>query len=175
MHSNRLNRQQIEQLSLLKNKEKKRVLFVCLGNICRSPAANGIMQQIIDADNATDCWEVDSCGIGQWHVGDLPDRRMRVHAQRRGLVLDHVCRQIKASDFDRFDVIFAMDNANVDDLRELAPSLEAQRKIIPMALFVDSSFHCDHIPDPYYSGAEGFEHVLDLLDNACSNFYNAVK
>lgn len=93
-------------------KEKTRVLFVCLGNICRSPAAQGIMQALVDEAGETDRWEIDSAGTGGYHVGDLPDSRMRLAARRRGLELDHICRQVRTSDFDRFDLIIAMDDSN---------------------------------------------------------------
>ena len=100
-------------------KEKTRVLFVCLGNICRSPAAQGIMQALVDEAGETDCWEIDSAGTGGYHVGDLPDSRMRLAARRRGLELDHICRQVRTSDFDRFDLIIAMDDSNYRALRQL--------------------------------------------------------
>lgn len=158
----------------LKGKDNIKVLFVCLGNICRSPAAEGVMKRLVE--NAGDSrWFIDSAGTGGWHVGQLPDKRMRVHAVRRGLNLEHQCRQISASDLDRFDIIVPMDAMNIEDLHELAPSVEAARKIVPMAVFVDPAMGYDHIPDPYYQGAEGFELVLDLLENGCSNLYAATK
>lgn len=152
-----------------------RVLFVCLGNICRSPAAQGVMQAIVDAENDADGWVIDSAGTGGWHVGQLPDKRMRVHAARRGLTLDHICRQVREADFDHFDIIVGMDAANVADLRELAPTPEAQAKVVPMGRFITLATRHDHVPDPYYEGAEGFELVLDLLEDACRNLYDALK
>lgn len=165
----------IELINSLKNKEKIRILFVCLGNICRSPAAQGVMQAVVDENDDSASWQLDSAGIGNWHVGDLPDRRMRVHAQRRGYTLDHRCRQVRASDFDNFDLIIGMDAQNLRDLHALAPSPEAEAKIVPMAAFVDMSMRYDHIPDPYYEGAEGFELVLDLLQNGCSNLFTLLR
>lgn len=117
-------------------------------------------------------WEIDSAGTGGWHVGDLPDKRMRVHARQRGYELTHVCRQVRESDFDNFDLIVGMDDNNVANLKRLAPTVEAQAKIVPMAAFVgDSRVYA--IPDPYYEGSEGFELVLDLLERGCENFLDA--
>ena len=168
------NRRYAGLIDSLKNKEKIRALFVCLGNICRSPAAQGVMQRVVDSEGDTR-WEIDSAGTGGWHVGQLPDKRMRVHASRRGLHLDHICRQVRAGDFDDFDIIVGMDSMNIEDLRELAPNAESMDKIVPMAAFLDPGTVHDHIPDPYYSGAEGFELVLDLLENACHNLYTLTK
>lgn len=151
--------------------EKKKILFVCLGNICRSPAAEGVMKAIVEEEGAEDKFEIDSAGTGGWHVGELPDKRMRVHAYKRGYNLTHRCRQFRPSDFDDFDLIIAMDENNLRNLRNMAPSLEAEKKIVKMADFVDPSFHYDHIPDPYYEGAEGFELVLDLLESGCRNLF----
>lgn len=150
----------------------RKILFVCLGNICRSPAAEGIMRSIVEEHGETGQWMLDSAGIGSWHVGQLPDKRMRVHAARRGLALDHRCRQVRPDDFDRFDLIIGMDAQNIADLRALAPSPEAMAKIKPMATWVRTlRSRYDHIPDPYYEGAEGFELVLDLLTDACTNLH----
>lgn len=155
----------------LREKDKIKVLFVCLGNICRSPAADGIMRHITREAGTSDRWEIDSAGTGNWHVGDLPDKRMRIHARRRGIELDHICRQVRESDFERFDLIIGMDDNNVADLRRLAPTPEAASKVVPMARFVDAAMRYDHIPDPYYDGAEGFETVLDLLHNGLTNLH----
>lgn len=151
----------------LRRQPVKRVLFVCLGNICRSPAAQGIFQSMLDQAGVADQWIVDSAGIGNWHTGQLPDNRMRIHARRRGYELTHRARQVKTADFDRFDLIVGMDASNVEDLRELAPTPEALAKIVPMAAFIRNvATRYDHIPDPYYEGAQGFELVLDLLEDA---------
>ena len=97
-----------EIIDTLKKKDKIRVLFVCLGNICRSPAAEGVLRDIVEEKGDENRWEIDSAGTGGYHVGDLPDRRMRVHASRRGLNLTHICRQVKYADFENFDLIIAM-------------------------------------------------------------------
>lgn len=165
------NHKAFSLINSLKNKEKIRILFVCLGNICRSPAAEGVMKAVVEANGDDARFEIDSAGTGDYHIGDLPDRRMRVHAQRRGYNLVHRCRQVRESDFDDFDLIIAMDESNRRNLQRLAPTPEAEQKIIMMADFADIATRYDHIPDPYYEGAEGFELVLDLLESACDNLY----
>lgn len=162
-------------IAALAGKDKVSILFVCLGNICRSPAAEGVMQAIADSRDASDRFTLDSAGTGNYHIGDLPDNRMRVHARRRGYELTHRCRQVTESDFDRFDMIIAMDRSNLDNLRRLAPTPEAEDKIVEMAAFVSKAMRCYAIPDPYYEGAEGFELVLDLLESGCDNLYNCLS
>lgn len=151
-----------------------RVLFVCLGNICRSPAAEGIMREMISANHAENLIEVDSCGTGGWHVGQLPDKRMRLHARDRGLELTHRCRKVDVEDFGYYDIIIGMDSGNTSDLMHMAPDVESARKVLPMAMFFDSGCRYDHVPDPYYEGAEGFELVLDLLTDGCRNLLDCL-
>lgn len=154
---------------------KHRILFVCLGNICRSPAAQGIMQDIVSRQGQPSDWLLDSAGTGGYHVGQLPDLRMRIHARSRGLDLNHRCRQVTESDFDRFDLIVAMDRSNSSRLRAIAPTTEAEAKIVEMADYLPASAHYDHIPDPYYEGDDGFELVLDLLQQGCQNLFNRLS
>ena len=175
MVNHNVNHKTIELVNSLKNKEKIRILFVCLGNICRSPAAEGVMKAIVDANGDSSRFEIDSAGTGNYHIGDLPDRRMRVHAQHRGYNLTHRCRQVTPSDFEDFDLIVAMDESNRRNLCSIAPTVEAENKIVMMADFADLATRYDHIPDPYYEGAEGFELVLDLLESACANLYDNIK
>lgn len=167
-----LNRDNL--INSLKNKEKVKILFVCLGNICRSPAAQGVMQSIIDKRGTSDRFELDSCGFYGGHAGDLPDKRMRVHAARRGYELTHRSRQIRPWDFDDFDLIIGMDDANIRDLMEAAPSPEAQAKVRRMTDFTRLHPYYDAVPDPYYEGAEGFELVLDLLEDGCEGLADAL-
>ncbi len=149
--------------------EKIRILFVCLGNICRSPAAEAVMIDTVNRLGISDKWEIDSAGTGNYHIGDLADPRMRQHAAKRGIRLLHRARQLSVSDFDDFDVIVAMDHSNLRNILSLSPTVETDSKVIPMsAFFPEGGFDgYDHVPDPYYSGAEGFELVLDMLQSAC--------
>lgn len=165
----------IKLLDEIKEKTPKKVLFVCLGNICRSPAGEGVMKSIVEEHGDADDWVIDSAGTGGWHVGELPDRRMRLHARNRGLELTHHCRQVRPSDFDDFDLIIPMDGNNEANLRRMAPTLESARKIVPMATFISPSFHYDFVPDPYYEGAEGFELVLDMLQDGCLRLYELLS
>lgn len=169
-----INSKALEYLQSLVEKKSIRVLFVCLGNICRSPAAEGVFKKIVEEGqySTEKKWEIDSAGTGNYHVGDLPDRRMRIHASRRGYELNHHARQFKELDFDDFDLIIPMDASNERFLRRMAPAVEDSLKIIPMASFFSGkACHYDYVPDPYYEGAEGFELVLDLLENSCRNLY----
>lgn len=153
----------------------RKILFVCLGNICRSPAAEELFRSVVADRDDIGNWTIDSAGMGGWHIGQLPDKRMRVHAARRGYNLTHHARQVSTDDFDRFDLIIGMDSGNISELRELAPTPEAMAKIVPMARFFTIATRYDHVPDPYYEGAEGFELVLDLLEDACRNLYTQLS
>ena len=144
--------------------KKYKILFVCLGNICRSPAAEGIMKDLIKRSKLEYLIEVDSAGTYGGHAGDLPDSRMRAHALRRGYNLTHRSRQIKVDDFDEYDMIIAM---NVNKLRRLAPDVASIQKIYLMTDYC-TRLQVDHVPDPYYSGSDGFEQVLDILEDACA-------
>ena len=156
-------------------KEHTKVLFVCLGNICRSPAAEGVFEDILKENGAESRYVVDSAGTGRYHIGQLPDERMRIHARRRGLELTHRCRQVTPEDFNDFDLIIGMDASNLTNLRRIAPSVEAARKIHGMAEFFSGGARYDHVPDPYYEGSEGFELVLDLLQDGCQNLFNRLE
>ena len=153
---------------------KYSILFVCLGNICRSPAAQAVMQRLVDERGLTDRFYIDSAGIGAWHIGDLPDKRMRVHARPRGYELTHRARQVQSGDFEDFDLIVGMDAANVDDLRYLAATIEQQDKVVMMGDYIRQFPNYDYVPDPYYEGSEGFELVLDLLEDSCENLLNQI-
>ena len=150
------------------------MLFICLGNICRSPAAQAVMQAMVDERGLTDRFYIDSAGIGGWHIGDLPDKRMRVHARPRGYELTHRARKVQSSDFEDFDLIVGMDASNVDDLCNLAMTLEQQDKVVMMGDYIRQYPNYDHVPDPYYEGSEGFELVLDLLQDACDNLLDRI-
>lgn len=151
------------------------LLFVCLGNICRSPAAQGIMQSLVDNKGLQDKYTLDSAGLYGGHAGDLPDRRMRIHASRRGYDLTHRSRPVKSSDFEDFDLIIAMDDSNYSRLKNLAPSIEDEKKVVKMIDFVKGFPNYHSVPDPYYEGAEGFEIVLDLLEDGCRNLLEELE
>lgn len=153
--------------------EKYRVLFVCLGNICRSPAAQGIFESVVAARGASDRFEADSAGIYSGHQGQLPDRRMRSAAAERGYDLVHRARPVSSMDFLDFDLVIAMDDQNYEDLMHLAPSVDATHKIKRMASYL-TTHSISYIPDPYYMGRDGFELVLDLLEEACTNLYLSI-
>lgn len=140
-----------------------RVLFVCLGNICRSPAAEAVFSKISKDQNLTVV--VDSAGTSGWHAGEQADRRMRVSAKDRGYAISSISRPFERKDFDRFDLIIAMDDSNFNDLKALAATIDEEKKLYRMRDFLQSHT-IDHIPDPYYGGAEGFNFVIDLLEDA---------
>lgn len=144
----------------------KRILFVCLGNICRSSSAEEIMRTFIKNAGREKEIEVDSAGILSYHEGELPDSRMRMHASRRGYHLTHRSRPVRTLDFYDFDMIIGMDDRNIQDLIDWAPDLESEKKICRMTDFCRNKV-VDYVPDPYYGGAQGFENVLDILEDAC--------
>lgn len=178
MVNHNVNHKTTELINSLKNKEKIRILFVCLGNICRSPAAQGVMEKMA-ADRGLDKMvECDSAGFYGGHRGQLPDIRMREAALHRGYHLDHRSRTVTYSDFIDFDLIVGMDRNNLDDLHRAAPSHEMEKKIIGMIDYASDHPDDTYVPDPYYEGAAGFQLVLNLLEDACSNLldiltYNA--
>lgn len=150
------------------------ILFVCLGNICRSPAAQAVFQRMVDERGLTERFYIDSAGLGSWHLGDLPDKRMRKHARPRGYELTHHARVVQAYDFEDFDLIVGMDASNVDELRYKAATIEQQDKVVMMGDYIRQFPNYDYVPDPYYEGSEGFELVLDLLEDSCENLLNRI-
>lgn len=146
---------------------KTAVLFLCLGNICRSPAAEGILRHLIHDRGLDDSIRVDSAGTYGGHAGDLPDERMRRAASRRGYELTHRSRQIREEDFERFDMIVVMDDMNYEYAHRLSPSREASQKIFRMREFFRRHPQWSYVPDPYYEGVDGFELVLDMLEDGC--------
>lgn len=158
----------------MEKKKKVSVLFVCLGNICRSPSAEGIFKDLVQKNGLQNRYFVDSAGTSGWHIGELPDRRMRSHGEKRGYRFDSHARKFSADDFDRFDYILAMDDNNFYDILHLSPDAESETKVHRMTDFLQHLMH-DHIPDPYYSGAEGFELVLDLLEDACDGLLKQIE
>ena len=148
--------------------DKTKLLFICLGNICRSPAANAIMQKYVDDAGLTDRFYIDSAGIGPWHVGQLPDKRMRQHRARRGYRIDHIARQFDARiDFTDFDFIVVMNDENYHDVCRKAHDDE-RRKVIRMSDYFIKYRGKTSVPDPYYGDGDDFELALDLIEDGCS-------
>lgn len=134
-----------------------------------------MMERLVEERGVAGKYEIDSAGLYGGHAGDLPDSRMQVHARRRGLELTHRSRQVRESDFDRFDIIVAMDDSNYDRLRRMAPTPEDERKVVKMADYFTLHPWVDCVPDPYYDGAEGFENALDLIEDGCNGLFNRLE
>lgn len=142
------------------------VLFVCLGNICRSPTAHGVFASQVAGAGLSNSIAVDSCGTGAWHVGEPPDARATAAAALRNYDLSALrARQLSAEDFERFDYILAMDRQNMSDVRALAPA--GFRGQIKLLLDYAPQADLREVPDPYYGDGSGFDHVLDLVEMAC--------
>lgn len=151
-----------------------RVLFVCLGNICRSPTAHGVFEALVKAEGLDDKVYVDSAGTAAWHIGKSPDNRSQEAAKLRGVDLSYIrARQVEANDLDEFDYILAMDKSNLENLLDLSTQGNRQK----VSLFLDYAQHHaeDEVPDPYYGGAKGFSTVLDLVEDACVGLLDDIK
>jgi protein-tyrosine phosphatase len=147
--------------------EKKKILFVCTGNICRSPGAETIFKQMVQNKGLDKQFEIDSAGTTAYHVGELADKRMRAHAKKRGYNVNSISRKFNPNhDFDHFDMIIAMDDEHIFSLKRRARNDDDLQKIHKMTDF-GRKWDYDEIPDPYYGGEEGFELVLDLLEDSC--------
>ncbi len=154
--------------------QKIKVLFVCMGNICRSPTAEGVFETLINEKNIQEKFEIDSAGTHAYHVNEAPDLRAQRAAKERGIELNHIrARKVIYGDFESFDYILAMDDDNYDVLMEACPD-EHQHKI---KRFLDFAPHVDEreVPDPYYGGKFGFERVLNLVEEASQGFLNALQ
>jgi protein-tyrosine phosphatase len=146
-----------------------RLLFVCMGNICRSPTAEAVMRAVVAREGLEGEVEIDSAGTGSWHVGDPPDARSTAAAAQRGIVMRGAARQVTEADFDHYDLILAADEQNLATLRGWAPDDEAAAKVHLLREFDPKALAAGdlEVPDPYYGGPDGFEHVLDLVQDAC--------
>jgi len=150
-------------------------LFVCLGNICRSPTAEGVMRHVVAEAGMQDEVELDSAGTGSWHIGSAPDERATAAASGRGVTLAGAARQVRAQDLEDFDLILAMDRANLRDLRALADE-ETDGKIRLLREFDPASAGGDlDVPDPYYGASGGFEEVFDLVEAACRGLLEEIR
>jgi len=153
---------------------KKNVLFVCLGNICRSPSAEAVFKYLVGKKGEDGNYFIDSAGTSAWHAGEKADARMKRHAKKRGVELTSLSRKFVPEDFERFDYIIAMDRENMDDLKRMARDKNDLDKLYMMTDF-SQKFSYHEIPDPYYGGNEGFELVLDLLEDANRGLLDYIK
>ena len=153
-----------------------KLLFVCLGNICRSPTAEGVMRRLVREAGLEDRVELDSAGTGDWHVGSPPDERAAAAAGRRGTVLDGAARTVGAEDFERFDLLLAADRQNQADLLARAPDDAARAKVRLLREFDPASVARGEleVPDPYYGADGGFDEVLDIVEAACRGLLDEV-
>ncbi len=156
-----------------------RVLFVCLGNICRSPTAEGVMRALVERAGLSGEIEIDSAGTGAWHVGEPPDGRARAAAGERGIVLEGRARQITSGDLKYFDLVLAMDGSNLRELRRIAGDESEASKVRLLREFDprrEADGHGDlDVPDPYYGGERGFEEVVDLVERACEGLLEQIR
>jgi protein-tyrosine phosphatase len=144
-----------------------RICFVCAGNICRSPTAEGVMRRLVAERGMSDRISIESAGTGGWHVGDEADPRSRSAARARGYALESRAQQFTRRFFDRFDYVLAADDDNRRHLMKLAPDDRARKKVWLLRDFDPSSPEGSEVPDPYYGGPEGFEQVIDICEAAC--------
>lgn len=151
-----------------------KVLFVCMGNICRSPTAHGVFEHMLKEQGLVAAIEVDSCGTHAYHIGEGPDRRSQDVARQRGISLEHLrARRVEMSDFEYFDYILAMDRDNLSILESMTPSQYADK----LSLFLDfaPSRSESEVPDPYYGGAKGFDIVLDMIEVASQGLLDDIR
>jgi protein-tyrosine phosphatase len=153
---------------------QKKLLFVCLGNICRSPSAENIMNYLVNENGQGDRIISDSAGTANYHTGAAPDRRMAMAAKKRGINLTGRARQFTKQDFQEFDLILAMDRSNYQNILALASEQKYRDKVKLMCSFC-TSYSDQEVPDPYYGGVDGFDYVIDLLFDACSGLLESLK
>lgn len=144
-----------------------RICFVCLGNICRSPTAEGVMRNLVSQENLESAIEAESAGTAGYHAGELSDLRSREEASRRGVQLESRARQFKAADFRRFDYVLAMDAQNLSDLQQLTDNPGALAKLSLLRSYDATKPDSQDVPDPYYGDGNGFERVYDICEAAC--------
>ena len=155
--------------------KKIAVLFVCLGNICRSPAAEAIFISLIEKKGLTDGFNVDSAGAGSWHIGKKSDSRMRIAAERRDINILSRARQITSKDFDEFNYILAMDDSNFRNIKDLQNRTHSTNHAsIKKIQDFRSVFKEREVPDPYFGGDEGFDYVLDILEDSVNGFLESI-
>ena len=149
-----------------------KVLFVCLGNICRSPLAEALFRKHVEERGLQDKYTIDSCGTAAYHVGDEPDSRSRANARKNGLEYTHRGRQVNSSDFEEFDVIIPMDVSNEANLQKEDPTGTAR---IELMRNYDPGHEGEDVPDPYYGGEQGFQNVFEILDRSTANLLDRLE
>jgi protein-tyrosine phosphatase len=152
-----------------------KILFVCLGNICRSPLAEGIFTQLVRERGLADKYRVDSAGTGDWHVGQPPDRRSIAVAQKRGVTLPSLCRQIRREDFQEFDWILAMDKLNRSDLQAMCPPTQSGKLKLMRDFEPTAADRGSDVPDPYYGGPYEFDSVYQMLHRCCMRLLDSLE
>lgn len=158
----------------MENKQRIHVLFVCMGNICRSPTAEAVFRRRAESAGLAERLRIDSAGTHDYHIGEPPDARAQRAAAKRGYDMAMLRgRQVEASDFARFDYVLAMDRANLAILQRLRPRDATSH----LGLFLDFARNHDEreVPDPYYGGADGFEHVLDMVEDAAEELLKHIE
>lgn len=158
----------------IKPMPKIRVLFLCMGNICRSPAAHCVFQHLVDQAGLSDRFEIESAGTIGFHVGEPPDRRMQKSLCARSIPIIGRSRQLKASDLDDYDFILAMDLENLEGAQALATRAHHRAQIQRFCQYC-RRFKETEVPDPYYGGDQGFEHVLDMIEDGCSGLLEKLR
>ena len=151
------------------------ISFVCLGNICRSPLAQGVFQDLVNQKQLEQKIIVASAGTSGWHIGDLPDERMCRTAQSKGIQLESRARQFQSADFNRFNLVLAMDHSNLARLEEIAPSNLSPEKLMLFRSFDPECNGNQDVPDPYYGGAKGFEEVYSMVKRTCPPLLDYIK
>lgn len=154
--------------------EKVKVLFVCLGNICRSPLAEAIFKHKLKKKKLEPFFEVDSCGTSDYHIGEQPDKRTIANARKNGVSIDHCGRQFTARDLEKFDYIFAMDKSNQHNILRLLEDEKHRKKVMLMREF-DTVGKGHEVPDPYYGGEKSFQEVFEMLDRSTENFLQQIQ
>lgn len=144
---------------------KLKVLFVCLGNICRSPLAEALFKDKVNKKGLSLHFEIDSCGTSDYHIGDLPDDRTMINALKNGISMDHRGRQFSRNDLEEYQIIVAMDRSNYNNIIRLSDEPEYHKKVVMMRTFDPKANHED-VPDPYYGGERGFQDVFEILDRS---------
>ncbi|MBT3366360.1 MAG: low molecular weight phosphotyrosine protein phosphatase [Nitrospina sp.] len=151
------------------------VCFVCLGNICRSPLAQGVFEALVKNEGLQDRIIISSAGVGNWHVGNPPDARMQQTARKHGIHLTSRGRQFQAGDFKRMDLVLAMDQSNLSALQQMQPASELQDKLFLFRTFDPDNNGDLEVPDPYYGGDHGFETVYQMVERTCPKVLERLK